>query len=79
MSMGWALGLRLGLWAFVGRFPWAQQGHFPWDLVASFLGAVPLVLLDHFLTKRSGACWGRERSDEVRDCKVHITQIQRCT
>ena len=41
------------------------------------LGPFPCALVGTFPTKRSEAC--SERSDEVRGCKLHITQSKDCT
>ena len=65
LSKGGGLGLSFCPWALVGPFPWAQPGPFPWALVGPFP------------TERSEAC--SERSDEVRDCKLHIRQTEDCT
>ena len=49
----------------VGLFPWALFGPFPW----AFVGPFP--------TDRSEAF--SERSDEVRDYKIHIKMTEDCT
>ena len=41
------------------------------------LGPFPCALVGLFPTEPGDAC--SERSDEVRDCKLHITQTKDCT